>query len=186
MAVDSYDPVDGHPIFLDLGAPDIAVDPTEVAKYAGEVGNHPKGTTAQRLAYPYAREGIFFSDTDLDTVFYHNGSGWLPAYTVPKPATITLGSGWALSFGGAYLNGAFIVIQATFTKTSAIVSGDLVGTLPVGYRPSADLVSAGRLHGVASYNAAEARVYTNGEIRTWFTGANNETKLSVNCIFLRP
>lgn len=186
MASSSNDPTTGAPIFGDGDAPDPAVNPTQVAEYAASVGNHPKGTTAERLAYDYAREGIFFSDTDLDTVFYHNGSGWLPAYTVPKPATISLNTGWTIEFGGAYLNGAFIVVQCTFVKNSAVASNDLVATLPVGYRPAQELSSAGRLHGVANYNPADARIYPNGQIKPFFNGANNETKLSVNCIFLRP
>lgn len=76
MAVNSYDPVDGHPIFVDSDAPDVKVDPTEAAKYAGKVGTRLIGTTSARTAYTFAREGLEWYDTDLDSVFLHTGSGW--------------------------------------------------------------------------------------------------------------
>lgn len=186
MAVNANDPVTGYPIFYDTEGVELGVDQTAIAEYAASVGNHLRGTTAERLAYAYGREGLFWSDTDLDTVFYHSGTGWLAAYTVPAPAAISLNTGWALSFGGAYLNGPYIVVQATFTKNVAIVSGELVCTLPVGYRPAAEVVAGASLHGVAAYVPAVSSVVLNGQLKTYFSGTSSETKLSVNFTFLRP
>jgi hypothetical protein len=77
MAVSSYDPVDGHPIFLDTAAPDIKVDPTKASEYAAAVGTRLIGTTAERTAYAYAREGLEWYDTTTNSVWIHNGSGWV-------------------------------------------------------------------------------------------------------------
>lgn len=76
MAVNSNDPTTGHPIFSDSDAPDIKVDPTKVAEYAGKVGTRLIGTTAERTAYTFAREGLRWYDTDLAGELVHDGSGW--------------------------------------------------------------------------------------------------------------
>lgn len=66
MAVDDgYDPTTGYPRFKDSGAPDIAVDPTEVAKYAGRVGNRIIDTTSGLDTYGYRREGLAGYDTTV-------------------------------------------------------------------------------------------------------------------------
>lgn len=78
MAVDSYDPTTGHPIFYDSGAPDIAFDPTEVARYASKVGTRLIGTTAERVAYQYARPGLqWYDTTEKREYVYHQSAGWL-------------------------------------------------------------------------------------------------------------
>lgn len=79
MASSSNDATTGHPIFDDADAPDLAVNPTEVAAFAAEVGTRLIGDTADRTAYTYAREGLGWYDTTLDTEYLHNGSGWVPA-----------------------------------------------------------------------------------------------------------
>lgn len=76
MAVDSFDPIDGHPIFLDSGAPDIGVDTTEAAKYAALVGTRLIGTKSQRDLYPFAREGLAWFATDTGHEYVHDGVGW--------------------------------------------------------------------------------------------------------------
>ncbi|MEV4737193.1 MULTISPECIES: hypothetical protein [unclassified Microbacterium] len=58
MAVDERDSVTGRPIFTDIGAPDTGVDPTEVGKYAAEVGNRIVGTTTYLENYAYRRDGL--------------------------------------------------------------------------------------------------------------------------------
>lgn len=78
MAVDSRDPITGHPIFDPLKAPDTAVDPTEVAKYAAEVGNRiVRDNLAGLNAYPYARAGLWGDARDTGYQYRHNGTGWV-------------------------------------------------------------------------------------------------------------
>lgn len=99
MASSSNDPVTGSPIFADGDAPDVARNPTEVAEFAAEVGTRLIGTTAERLAYAYARDGLEWRDTTLDRTFIHDGTGWgmqpvwaagtLPNATVPANTFIT-------------------------------------------------------------------------------------------------
>lgn len=77
MSASSFDPTDGHPIFSDADAPDVARNPTEVAEFAAEVGTRLVGTTAERNAYAYARNGLEWRDTTLKKTFVHDGSGWV-------------------------------------------------------------------------------------------------------------
>jgi hypothetical protein len=79
MAVDSIDPVDGHYIFSDAGAPDLGVDSTEVSKQAVKLGTRLMGTAAQRVAYAYARAGLGWQDTDGSKFAWtFDGSDWVP------------------------------------------------------------------------------------------------------------
>ena len=75
MAVNSLDPVDGHPTFADTDAPDIKVDPTKVSEYAAKVGTRLVGTSAERTAYAYAREGLEWYDTTTKSTWLYIG-GW--------------------------------------------------------------------------------------------------------------
>lgn len=85
MAVNSYDPTTGHPLFVDTDAPDIKVDPTKAAEYAGKVGTRLIGTTAERVAYAYARRGLGWYDTTADMDYVHTGSGWVPTIRPAAP-----------------------------------------------------------------------------------------------------
>lgn len=100
MAVDSYDPTTGHPIFLDTGAPDVGVDPTEVAEYAAKVGTRLIGPTAEREAYEYGRLGLGWFDTSEEREYLHNGSGW-ESVDVRDTGwmNIPLSSGWSAVSG---------------------------------------------------------------------------------------
>jgi len=76
MASSSNDSTTGAPEFADADAPDLAVNPTEVAAFAASVGTRLIGDTAARTAYAYAREGLEWYDTTTDAIYVHNGSGW--------------------------------------------------------------------------------------------------------------
>lgn len=89
MAVDSYDPTTGRPIFVDTGAPDIGVDPTEVGKYAADVGNNViRANLAALEAYGYKRAGLHGHALDTGFDYVHDGSGW-----VRRTASKALASG---------------------------------------------------------------------------------------------
>lgn len=113
MAVNSFDSTDGHPIFVDTDAPDIKLDPTKAAEYAGKVGTRPIGNTASRTAYAYTREGLRWYDTDIDAEFLHNGSGWVIASAMSWEVSIAT----TQSIG----NGSYTVV--TFTGQTPLMSG---------------------------------------------------------------
>lgn len=77
MAVDDgYDPVTGYPKFKDSGAPDVGLDPMEVARYAATVGNRIMGTTTYLNNYAYKREGLAGYDTTLGVPVVYRGGAW--------------------------------------------------------------------------------------------------------------
>jgi hypothetical protein len=78
VAVDSVDPITGAPQFSDAGAPDTGVDPTEVAKYAADVGNRiVRANLAALNAYTWKRAGLRGVALDTGIEYAHNGSGWV-------------------------------------------------------------------------------------------------------------
>lgn len=79
MAIDDRDTVTGSLIFLDTGAPDTGVDPTEVSKQANDVGTRiirPNLTALE--AYLYKRKGLAGLDESTMLPYVHDGSSWKP------------------------------------------------------------------------------------------------------------
>lgn len=147
MAVDTYDPITGRPIFLDGGAPDIAVDPTEVGKYAAEVGNRIVGTTAYRDGYPYKRKGLRAGDTTTNKEYEYTGEGWVvvggPTLTAPAP---TMAANWSWGSGSKITRaGDVVTVHALLVRSSVIAGAQAVLTLPVGFRPTDAVAAAGAL-----------------------------------------
>lgn len=95
MASSSLDALTGHPVFADGDAPDVAYNPTEVAAFAASVGTRKIGTTAERNAFAYGREGFEWRDTSLDRTYIHDGSGWVPVKSVQSGThtIVTVGTG---------------------------------------------------------------------------------------------
>jgi hypothetical protein len=110
---------------------------------------------------------------------------WAVISTPATTASLSMGSGYSLTSGNVYLNGLFVTVSLTVTKSSTIAHDDTVLTIPSGHRPAALSVSTGRMHGVANYNTAHVEVSTAGVMKVYFNGANTEDKLSVNMTFLR-
>lgn len=137
MAVNSYDPVDGHPIFLDSGAPDTAVDPTKVAEYAASVGNVGKGTTAQRDAYLYARNGLLWSNTTTGGIDRHNGTGWAEKINDTGWVNLTLASGATVS--GGFTPQIRKINGVTYLRGRVTQSSAELFTVPPGFRSSQEL-----------------------------------------------
>lgn len=115
MAASSNDPTTGAPVFLDSDAPDPAVNPKQVAEFAAHVGTRPIGSTAERTAYAYAREGLGWYDTNLDAEFLHNGTGW--KMTPGRPSMCILDKNIAQNSA----NGTVVV---TWDNTGAVVDTD--------------------------------------------------------------
>lgn len=79
MAADSRDSTTGAYIFLDGGAPDIAVDPTLVSEQANDVGTRIiRDNLAELNDYEYARAGLGGHALDTRIDYVHDGSGWVP------------------------------------------------------------------------------------------------------------
>jgi hypothetical protein len=138
MAYSSLDPTTGQPVFLDSDAPDPAVNPSQVAAYAAQVGTRLIGTTAERTAYSYAREGLCWFDTTLDQEFIYNGSGWVSVFAYDTGwITPTLGTNWSTYAGETpkYRKlGGILFLSGRCSGTAA--AGTTIFTLPTGFRHS--------------------------------------------------
>lgn len=136
MAVDSFSPTDGHPIFLDTGAPDLAVDPTKVAEYAADVGNRIiRADLATLNAYAYKRKGLRGVALDTLTEYLHDGTSWVAQSGDSGWIAPTYANGWvdaAASEAGGYrkLNG--VVYHKGRVALGTAGTGY---TLPAGFRP---------------------------------------------------
>lgn len=140
MAVDSYDPVTGRPIFSDTGAPDIGVDPTAVGAYAADVGNRiVRANLAALEAYPFKRAGLSGHALNTKTDYVHTGSGWVVSY---QPDTgwvnLTLNPNWTAYTGPEtpkfrVLNGNLYMAGRVNASAAA---GTAIGVLPASARPT--------------------------------------------------
>lgn len=154
MAVNSYDATTGRPIFLDSGAPDIAVDPTEVGKYAADVGNRVvRANLAALNSYTYRRAGLMGHALDTKTDYVHNGTGWVKVLEDTGWAALPLSGNW-VNFGGSYGAARYrrihgVVYVTGLVKSGTTIAGQAIGTLPVGFRPAAYIMRS-----VAASNTA--------------------------------
>jgi hypothetical protein len=132
MSASSYDSTTGHPIFLDGDAPDVAVNATQVAEYASRVGTRLIGSAAERAAYPYVRDGLRWFDTDDDTEYQHDGSGWYPVSHGWKAYTPSMTNVSGGSITGQYrLENGLVVVRIRHVLASAGVTGQPTYSLPV-------------------------------------------------------
>lgn len=76
MAIDTYDPVDGTPIFIAGGAPEVGLDETLAARHATFRGGLLRGTEAERVAFEYPTEGLMWAETDTDFVYKYKTGNW--------------------------------------------------------------------------------------------------------------
>lgn len=139
MAVDSYDPTTGRPIFLDTGAPDIGVDPTEVGKYAADVGNRIiRDSYFQLTQYPYQREGLSGFARNEFTEYLHNGSGWQVVGGVPTTwMMVPVTSGWTATPSYTPMVkriGTQVWLRGAVTSVGG--NPQTLITIPEGFRPS--------------------------------------------------
>lgn len=154
MAVDSYDPTTGRPIFSDSGAPDIGVDPTAVGIFAAEVGNRiVKADLAALNAYPYKRKGLRGHALDTSTEYEHNGTGWVLAGAPVTVAITAFSTGWAALSGYE----PFLLVQGkrrTLVGAANRQSGGALSsilTIPVDHRPSANRFLGAHINGLSQY-----------------------------------
>jgi hypothetical protein len=127
MASSSNDPTTGAPVFLDSDAPDPAVNPSEVAGYAASVGTRLIGSTTERNAYAYGRDGLRWYDTTLKCEYRHDGASWRPEMSLQKAFT------WSRANVDSTAQYPELVEDATNTTESSLASFERVsGTDPDG------------------------------------------------------
>lgn len=167
MAVDSYDPTTGAPQFSDGGAPDIGVDPTEVGKYAADVGNRVvRSSLAELELYGFKRAGLAGYATDTNTEYRHDGTNWVKRFWDTGWQNVTgLASGWSaqtpdileyrVKDGLCYMNGRI---------DSTTGAGNTVFTLSSGARPSREFVHSVRTTSVTEGPSFVVVIRTTGEV----------------------
>lgn len=139
MAVDSYDPTTGRPIFLDTGAPDIGVDPTAVGIYAADVGNYIiRDHYSELAAYPYQRAGLKGYTRLSGDEYIHTGAGWEIVGGSPSAwATPTLATGWVATPNYTPMLkqiGLQVWLRGAVTSTGG--NPQIMMTIPEHFRPS--------------------------------------------------
>lgn len=145
MAVNSYG-ADGHPIFVDTDAPDIKVDPTKAAEYAGDVGNRIiRADLAALNAYAYKRDGLRGITLDTDTEYGYDGSSWrvifAPAQSYnASPVNLSIGNGTLTARYARQGTMVDVSVEVVGGSTTA-ASGNVVLALPF---PAAGDASASR------------------------------------------
>lgn len=183
MTASSYG-TKNEPKFADADAPDLAVNPTQVAAYAAKVGNRRTGTTAERNAATGLDvwEGLLWGDT-TDGVEYRRTAGawkaWYSDWRVYSAALtgLNVGTGGTNYTESRYLAGT-IAVRYKFVLGSSGFSvgtnpnftlpvGALVGPNPVeayaGFSSLYDLsATVGFVSMVSAYTGGNARIFVLG------------------------
>lgn len=78
MASNGVNPTTGAPRFPVTDAPDVGVDEEIIADYAVFRGGLLRGTSAERAAFAYPTEGLYWQDTNSTKLLYrYVGSSWV-------------------------------------------------------------------------------------------------------------
>ena len=107
------------------------------------------------------------------------------AGTVENPQTPTFILNWE-AYGGGYIDPSFyknngrVYLQGLLRKTVAFVAGELIFTLPIGYRPSGRVLATGGQSG----NTVRVDILANGEVR-YMSGGNGSDFISLEGISFR-
>ncbi len=107
------------------------------------------------------------------------------AGTVENPQTPTFILNWE-AYGGGYIDPSFyknngrVYLQGLLRKTVAFVAGELIFTLPIGYRPSGRVLATGGQSG----NTVRVDILSNGEVR-YMSGGNGSDFISLEGISFR-
>lgn len=196
MAAETYG-TKGEPQFASSGAPAIDVDPTQVAVYAGTVGNHVVGTAAQRSAGvipgPSGKpvyEGLLWDDTTDSITYKYISGSWVPWITPWVTGTITPHQtpGYNITTAQTRLwkhngvvYGQLRMVKAT-TPPANFVNGEVIADLPAGFRPQINWYEPGSIYNVGNITFAEAIIGTDGTI-TIFTMTGASTEALIRFVF---
>lgn len=94
-----------QPQFADADAPDVAVNPSQVANYAADYGNYKVDTAAARsTAAAWAWEGLLWRDSDGNKVLWKFTSGSWKAWEsdwISYVPVLTSGTSFVIGSGGS-------------------------------------------------------------------------------------
>lgn len=158
MASNGVDPTTGAPRFPESDAPQLGTDYQIVADYAASVGTRLIGTTEDRLAYAYAREGLRWYDTDNSSEYLYKGSGWVlwsRGWTTYTPTLTnisgapTVNAEYAIASGVVFVRVAIALVGANF-GTAPTLSLPVTAATPHSFEPAGDAgywdISGGTLY----------------------------------------
>lgn len=177
-----------QPHYSGTGAPSDAADLTEVADYAAAVGNRKSGTASQRSGLSGADlwVGLEFYETDTGATYIYTASGWavLSATTVVASGTLTLGTNYSFSTGGA-LNqlrkrDTQVMLVLALDKSGTVAANDVVATLPAGFRPPALVIAGG--FSTSSNAPVFFTISTAGAITVYF-GSGSPANVRLHVVF---
>jgi hypothetical protein len=142
MASNGVDPITGAKKFPEEDALQSGADLEEVDAHAVFLGTRPMGTTAEMLAYPYARKKLRWGNTDDDCEYEYRGStlGWVIVSSPPITAGITRGAGWNQIAGDQHIprltvSGDMVFLTAGLVSVAGYQYTTLL-TVPAPFRPT--------------------------------------------------
>ena len=192
MAVNTFDPTTGRPIFLDGDAPDTAVNPTAVGQYAADVGNRiVRANLAALDAYEYKRDGLMGYAADTKTDYFHDGTGW--KVRIQDTGWLSLGpfsSGWSAQSPDAVgyrIQNGMLFLRGRINANNAAGTGTqpFVNALPPEARPSQDTAALVGLTG-GSGTSVVAAVTAAGVIMVYKTASTALLNLPLNALGAVP
>jgi len=111
-------------------------------------------------------------------------ASWLIAFRTLLVGLIDWEAGWSAEPGHSVSRDASqVFITFNGEKTSSVVSGDIAGHLPVGFRPGATIYTAGSYHGTGDPGPAIVTITVGGEVRVFFGGTTTQKKLAFTVAF---
>lgn len=174
MVSQSKDPVTGAPVFLATAAPDLGVDETEVAAYAGDVGNRiVRANLAGLNAYGYKRQGLMGHALDTKREYVHDGTGFVPLDGGTVIDLTAFSANWSQQ--GGYTS--FLIAKGNtrfLYGVAARGAGGLLSsilTVPVGHRPSAAVFLPGNV--TSGGSAYALQIQSNGILWVPYGGGSS-------------
>lgn len=188
MASSSRNPVSGAPIFRDEDAPDPAVNPTEVAEYAATVGNRGVGTTAQRNAWPYMKEGFAWGDTTNGNEYVVRNGAWAEQMGGGTTPVLTYDAKWTSLQGDPQVTRVGKLVSANLilkkSNTSGIADRDKPLTFPAGFRPEKTVGGSGFVSGANAPMHVGFQISPSGVLELFFSGTTTETQLTLSITYM--
>lgn len=180
MAASSYNATTGAPEYDDADAPDVAVNPTEVAAFAASVGTRLIGDDTSMGAYAYAREGLQWYNTTDKATYVHDGTDWVKRFWDTGWVNLapSLVTGWTVQSPDELsyrVKDGLLQFRGRLDATSGASQTILSTPLPVGARPAQES-SAVLVETDGSFSTFVMNVTTAGVI-VIYKGANTVNDL---------
>jgi hypothetical protein len=137
--------------------------------------------------------GLLLGLTDDDHLQYHNDARGdarysLLAHTHPSPALTsaipTPNTGWTIGSSSTAHKQDRLVIMSFYFVKSTWASAELVGTMPVGFRPIRDMSYSAVV--VSDYESSEIFILANGRIEVARARPTTGNGLSGTAVFFTP